>query len=436
MYNSNNHKPNNHKPNNHKPNNHKPNNHKPNASLLDDISPNLYRVKRNSPEFKDLCERFPRHGYMNECYIHRPIINMGSATGAIIVPYGNKYFAWFTYFRDIDSACILMQIKKDKCTILSISPVRCSFNHRLCTGVGTVLYGTLVDGAKKKNGYNNTHLHSGHENTSPFFYIEDIKYYCGELLDNNTWDNKMQYYTHMRNHSELCDFNKCLRFSFPQQLSSVEEIQQHIYKLPYNVYAVQYINIHKRTNKRKTILTQEFLKLCNTNSDNSKSGQMYTNTQRTTQKTRHSHNTQPYNGEGICKGCRKTVIQCRCVSMNNTSITELQQVFTIKADIQSDIYYIITDNIPCNVKSRLEIPTGYREEILHIPNYTLSVFMNTIFRNIKENRNLDLLEESDSEEEFENIDEDRFVDLEKSERILCKWNKYFRRWVPISQYSE
>ena len=35
--------------------------------------------------------------------------------------------------------------------------------------------------------------------------------------------------------------------------------------------------------------------------------------------------------------------------------------------------------------------------------------MNNIFRNIKENTNLDALEESDDEEEFENISLDKYV---------------------------
>ena len=35
--------------------------------------------------------------------------------------------------------------------------------------------------------------------------------------------------------------------------------------------------------------------------------------------------------------------------------------------------------------------------------------MNSIFRNIKENRNLDLLEESDDEDEFENINLDKYL---------------------------
>ena len=57
--------------------------------------------------------------------------------------------------------------------------------------------------------------------------------------------------------------------------------------------------------------------------------------------------------------------------------------------------------------------------------------MNSIFRNIKENKNLDYLEESDSEEEFENISKDKFVDLEKEVTMKCVYNKKFDKWEPM-----
>ena len=44
--------------------------------------------------------------------------------------------------------------------------------------------------------------------------------------------------------------------------------------------------------------------------------------------------------------------------------------------------------------------------------------MNSLFRTIKENDNLDLLEESDDDEEFENIQIDKFVNLEKNENEM------------------
>ena len=57
--------------------------------------------------------------------------------------------------------------------------------------------------------------------------------------------------------------------------------------------------------------------------------------------------------------------------------------------------------------------------------------MNYIFRKIKENINLDALEESDDEEEFENMNEDKFVDLNKCVKMECIFNKKFNKFVPI-----
>ena len=57
--------------------------------------------------------------------------------------------------------------------------------------------------------------------------------------------------------------------------------------------------------------------------------------------------------------------------------------------------------------------------------------MNSLFRNIKENTNLDLLEESDDEEEFENANADKFVDLEKTLLMECIYLKKFQKWQPV-----
>ena len=70
--------------------------------------------------------------------------------------------------------------------------------------------------------------------------------------------------------------------------------------------------------------------------------------------------------------------------------------------------------------------------IAMIPDYKTSVFMNNLFRTIKENKNLDLLEESDDDEEFENINEDKFVDLTKTLVMKCVYMSKFRKWKPVS----
>ena len=101
-------------------------------------------------------------------------------------------------------------------------------------------------------------------------------------------------------------------------------------------------------------------------------------------------------------------------------VQERTKVFKIKADIQNDIY-------------KLYVMNNNKEEyydIAHIPTYKLSVYMNNLFRSIKENDNLDLLEESDDEDTFENINPDKYVDLNKEYVFSCNYNKDFNRWVP------
>jgi hypothetical protein len=69
--------------------------------------------------------------------------------------------------------------------------------------------------------------------------------------------------------------------------------------------------------------------------------------------------------------------------------------------------------------------------IASIPDYKTSVMMNALFRNIKENRSLDALEESDDDDEFENTNIDKFVDLTKKIKMKCVFNHRFKKWTPI-----
>ena len=57
--------------------------------------------------------------------------------------------------------------------------------------------------------------------------------------------------------------------------------------------------------------------------------------------------------------------------------------------------------------------------------------MNNIFRNIKENKNLDLIEESDDEDDFENTNVDKYVDLNKTVLMECIFHNRFKKWIPI-----
>ena len=105
---------------------------------------------------------------------------------------------------------------------------------------------------------------------------------------------------------------------------------------------------------------------------------------------------------------------------------EKMEIFIIKPKIQVDIYQLFT--------SKNEVLTFF--DYAYIRDYKTSVFMNSLFRNIKENENLDALEESDDEEEFENIDTDKFVYLDRSFKIYCVYNARFKKWIPVKLAPE
>ena len=100
-------------------------------------------------------------------------------------------------------------------------------------------------------------------------------------------------------------------------------------------------------------------------------------------------------------------------------------IFKITADIEPDIYnlFIYKDS------------TEVFYDIAFIPNYNTSVMMNKLFRKIKENDNLDAIEESDDEEEFQNNKEDKYVYLDISFKMNCEYNSKFKRWIPVSLAS-
>lgn len=100
---------------------------------------------------------------------------------------------------------------------------------------------------------------------------------------------------------------------------------------------------------------------------------------------------------------------------------EIYKIFQLQATIINDIYDLYFLN-----ETYLE-----KYKAACIPDYKTSVMMNTLFRNIKENKNLDALEESDDEEEFENISLDKFVNLDKKIVMKCLYIKKFDSWKPI-----
>ena len=107
---------------------------------------------------------------------------------------------------------------------------------------------------------------------------------------------------------------------------------------------------------------------------------------------------------------------------NIANISNPRRIFTIKADTSTpDTYFLYDDK------------TNEYHSVAYIPSYKLSVWLNSIFRRIKENNNIDLLEESDSEEEFENPSVLKYMNNDNigGKQMICEYNNKFDKWTPI-----
>lgn len=294
-------------------------------------------------EKKKILKNFPNIELSYEKNLHKKV----HADIYLTIPKGKKYFAWFTRYKN-NNYCFILEINRKYNSIADISINVCSFDYKLCIGIGTILYGTIFYVNKKK-----------------FFNIEDIFYIKGHSLNNTNLYTKI---------NRICDLMKynikqqmyiknSIIFGCPNITTDYNSIINIVNELPYDLYCIQLRTLYKNT--------------------------PYLNKKITIQKT-------------------------------------IYKIFKVKAEITNDIYYLYYINNG----------TEEKFEIANIPDYNTSVFMNKIFRQIKENDNLDALEESDDEEEFENISLDKFVDLNKEVNMKCEYIKKFRSWKPVSVSSE
>ena len=93
-------------------------------------------------------------------------------------------------------------------------------------------------------------------------------------------------------------------------------------------------------------------------------------------------------------------------------------IFWIKPDIAYDVYF-------------LEAKTHVLYQCALIPDQQTSKMMNSIFRKIPENDSLDKIEESDDEEDFENISENKYLKTQQPLLMECRFHYKFRKWIPV-----
>jgi len=226
-------------------------------------------------------------------------------------------------------------------------------------------------------------------------------------LTNYNWYDKLQCISKMfMSDIKQIGYNKkYMVFGLPLLSSNLEDLKKHIESVEYKIYNIQFRHF-KKINTYDCILYKNF-DIDNTILEFNKIAPTVNEPKVEIVPKQNLEQQRPQQQQ----------------QQQRVQYTPKQIVFRIKPDIQNDIYHLYCLNNDL-------IESYYK--VAYIPDYKTSVMMNKLFRNIKENENLDLLEESDDEEEFQNEREDRFVNLTASYNMLCGFNYKFKKWYPIS----
>jgi len=337
-----------------------------------------------------ILEEFPQVKLSYETITHKKVYKYDLL---LAVPQGRKCFAWFTSYKDKMSCFILELDSKNRKQIKNVKIMNSCFSMSLC--YGTIFYGTLF-----------------YHMSSPFFSIEDIFMYKGNNVSNLDIHSKMNQICYILKNDikQIAYNNYFVVFGLPIIAKSNDELEVLLKSIKYELNGIKYYTSNKSNSyyllpfKEYTNISEDSkidiktdLKIdgkIDGKTDEKINEKIDIKTEKSLEritdgKTEKKFEKQPYGKILICK-----------------------------PDIQNDIYHLYTlDNVYVGLAA--------------IPDYKTSIMMNKLFRTIKENNDLDALEESDDEEEFENPNIDKFVYLDKSYKMVCNFNNKFKKWVPI-----
>ena len=337
----------------------------------------------NGTQLSKLSDRFPEFKLSYETISHTKVSS--SYNVATAIPIGKKVFLWFTFYKDKD-VCYLFELNKDKRISKGIL-LDIQFKHSL--SLGTILYGSYV---------------TDDNDSLKAIVIDDILYYEGLLLNNTNIIHKLSMLKKTFCKIKKQDINAPIYSSVFWDIKIHDSdteypntISNEIYEtIPYNIHHIQYrcayekrpfVNIFKNTKLNVVNLPSQVKK-----TTNPLENMLLIPYRMNLYKPQYKHPT----------------------------------IFQVMADITFDIYhlFIYGKNNQCVYYN-----------LAYIPDYKTSVFMNSLFRKIRENDNLDYIEESDDEEDFQNIDEDKYVDINKILYMECNFHKKFKKWVPTRVVS-
>ena len=329
------------------------------------------------------------------------------------IPEGKKYIIWFTSYNN-KKACFLLTFSYKKLKIYK--KIFVPFTNEL---VNTVFRGTNFYIKGKQNSY---------------ITLEDVLFYKENDVSRLTEIEKFNIFQTVFNNKNFtlpfvnayANYNNNIGsnniIGLPLINKDITALTKQIELLPYKVDVILCKNFNdnnEKSEKIKYIKTQSETQI--DNKEKQSKVDIFDIINKVPSKKPPFYGEESKTSYNITKptyNITKPLYNTTKPSYNK------EHVFIVKPNIQNDIYnlYMLSDDS----KTEKFYDTAY------IPNYSTSVMMNKLFRNIKENDNLDRLEESDDEDEFENENIDKFVYLEKTYPMICKYNYKFKKWYPVS----
>ena len=381
-------------------------------------------VVRDTDAKKRILEKFPKIALSNETLLHQKVQN---ADVYVATPYGTKYFAWFTNQSLInqnnqnqnkdDCVCLFIEARN----IASTTDVHSQPTMFYVPISEANLEVTLSESNKETNNESNTTIKWPNHYIfhGILFNIKNAAYFAADhvhdcthahVTGHKTFEQNMQTIRYIFSHDSFVKQIRqpliqkhALHFGTPIMERHFTNLVSQIQDLSYNI---QYI--YFRYNKRPDNETVQFVKYFKPNKNKvADNGRAVT---------------------GLTELARPT--EAKPAHINNNAKRLSHAVFKAYPLPLQDCYKLFV-----LAKDGLDKIEKY-VDMAYIPNYKTSIMMNTLLRNVKENENMDALEESDDEEAFENPEEDAALDLAKSVNVLCEYSPKFKKWIPMNKSEQ
>ena len=319
----------------------------------------------------------------------------------VAIPFGKRAYIWFSYYyynQTIQHVCYVLELNRENQISDQVRVFSCKMENNdiyLGTVFSGIIYEEPVDTISEV------------PNTSDekVFLIEDIHMYKGQNISKWTF---MQKSGALFNALQQNLPENILNFGFYLKLAVMwESTKEQPLNIPYNIRHIQY---------RSTNQILPHLNFLTNRKPGLKSSSSLDNLSATSS----------YSGLSA-SNYKKYIIDTNIRFNYNNAIYKKNVVFWVKADIAYDVYYLGALNPAKQIV--------YCQYAL-VLNYKCSVMLNKIFRNIRENECLDRIEDSDEEEDFEDIREDKYVDLNKEILMECYFHPKFKKWVPVQEVQQ